>query len=141
MHEGHSFMRRVALISLTLLSLTLACDTSNTNPGGHTPEEAAKAKPVPVGPVSHPAAPVSTGRSVNGAELFNEYCAVCHKDGKNGAPPLVGVMKKRELPSGTPANDARLKDTIKMGRANMPGMANVLSDQQVDAIVAYVKTL
>jgi mono/diheme cytochrome c family protein len=133
-------MRKLALIPLTLVLSLIACNTSNTNPGGHTPEEIAKAKPAPVSPAQHPA-PVPTAGSADGQELFNQYCAVCHKDGKNGAPPLAGVMKRRELPSGTPANDARLRDTIKMGRANMPGLGDVLNDEQVNAIVAYVKTL
>lgn len=133
-------MRMESLIFLLLALFLTGCNTSHTNPGGHTPEEIAKAKSAPVAP-SHPAPPVASGGNVNGQELFSQYCAICHKDGKNGAPPLAGVMKRRELPSGTPANDARLRDTIKMGRANMPGLANVLTDEQVDAIVAYVKTL
>jgi mono/diheme cytochrome c family protein len=81
------------------------------------------------------------GGSLNGQELYNQYCGICHKDGKNGAPPLYGVMNRRELPSGTPATPARLADTIKMGRANMPAFANTLSDEQISAIVEYVKTL
>jgi mono/diheme cytochrome c family protein len=50
-------------------------------------------------------------------------------------------MNRREFPSGTPANDARLKDTIKMGRAMMPAFSNTLTDEQVNAIVQYVHTL
>jgi mono/diheme cytochrome c family protein len=135
-------MRKIILILFPLLLLLLACDTSNTNPGGHRPEEVSQAKPAPMPPAPRSTPPaVQTVGSVDGHELYDQNCAVCHKDGKSGAPPLAGVMKRREFPSGTPANDARLRDTIKMGRANMPGMANVLSDEQVDAIVAYVKTL
>ena len=50
-------------------------------------------------------------------------------------------MKRREFPSGTPVNDARLTDTIVMGRAMMPAFRDVLTDEQVKAIVAYVHTL
>lgn len=134
-------MRKLLCILISFLSVLIACDTSNPNPGGHSAEEITKAKTAPTHPVPTPSPVQATSGPVNGQELFNQYCAVCHKDGKNGAPPLAGIMKRRELPSGTPANDARLKDTIKMGRANMPGMANVLTEEQVDAIVAYVKTL
>jgi mono/diheme cytochrome c family protein len=131
-------MRNLAYLSLLLVAL-VGCDTSNTNPGGHTPDEIANAKPKPVAP----AAPKSIQQSAvntNGAELYGQYCAVCHAEGKNG-PPLEGIMSRREFPSGTPANDARLRDTIKMGRSMMPAFSNTLTDEQVSAIIQYVHTL
>src|SRR3954468_20111009 len=130
---------RNLVFTLCCLVLLCGCDTSNTNPGGHTPEEIAHAKPKPVAPAPPPSA-TATNVNTNGAELYNQYCAVCHNGGKN-APPLEGIMGRREFPSGTPANDARLKDTIKMGRAMMPAFSNTLNDEQVDAIVKYVHTL
>ena len=130
-------MRNLALLSLLLVALA-GCDTSNTNPGGHTPEEIAHAKPKPVAPVAKPAAPGPV--NVNGAELYAQNCAGCHYQAKAG-PPLEGIMGRREFPSGTPANDARLRDTIKMGRAMMPAFSNTLTDEQVSAIVQYVHTL
>ena len=75
-----------------------------------------------------------------GAELYAQNCAICHREGRNG-PPLEGIMNRREFPSGTPANDARLKDTIRLGRAMMPAFSNTLTDAQIDAIVQYVHTL
>jgi mono/diheme cytochrome c family protein len=131
-------MRNSALLSLLLVAL-VGCDTSNTNPGGHSPEEIAKAKPKAVAPAVD--TPASTGAvNTNGAQLYGQYCAVCHNQGRKG-PPLEGIMSRREFPSGTPANDARLRDTIKMGRAMMPAFSNTLSDEQVSAIMQYVHTL
>jgi mono/diheme cytochrome c family protein len=132
-------MRKLLFVPLLLLVALAGCDTSNTNPGGHTPEEIANAKPKPVAPAAPKAAQQSAG-STDGAELYGQYCAVCHNQGKNG-PPLEGIMGRREFPSGTPANDARLKDTIKMGRAMMPAFTNTLTDEQINAIVKYVHTL
>jgi mono/diheme cytochrome c family protein len=131
-------MRNVVFIPFCCLMLLCGCDTSNTNPGGHTPEEIANAKPKPLAPAAAPSA--ATNVNTNGAQLYGQYCAVCHNEGKNG-PPLEGIMGRREFPSGTPANDARLKDTIKMGRAMMPAFSNTLTDEQVNAIVKYVHTL
>ena len=132
-------MRKFAFIPIALLALLVGCDTNSTNPGHHTAEEVANAKPKPVvKPL--PSSQTSEG-PVDGGQLYAENCGTCHKDGANGAPPLYGLMHRREFPSGTPATPARLKDTIKMGRANMPGFANTLSDQQIDAIVAYVQGL
>jgi mono/diheme cytochrome c family protein len=130
-------MRNLVFALFCFLIVLCACDTSSTNPGHHTPEEIANARPKPVAPAARG---VQSGGNMSGAELFAQYCAVCHAQGKNG-PPLEGIMSRREFPSGTPANDARLRETIKMGRAMMPAFSNTLSDEQVEAIVQYVHTL
>ncbi len=131
-------MRNLAWLPLVLLISLVACNTSNTNPGGHTAEEIANAWPKPVTAAPKPAEP--TNVNLNGAELYAQNCAICHREGRNG-PPLEGVMSRREFPSGTPVNDARLKDTIRLGRAMMPAFSNTLTDAQIDAIVQYVHTL
>jgi mono/diheme cytochrome c family protein len=132
-------MRKLVFIPIALLLIAVACDTNSTNPGHHTAEEIASAKPKPV---TKPVPSVQTSAGpVDGAQLYAENCGTCHRDGANGAPPLYGIMHRREFPSGTPSTPARLKDTIRMGRANMPGFANTLNDQQIDAIVQYVGTL
>ena len=136
-------------ISAPLLLALAACNNyqSATNPGGHSPEETAakireneQRKQQQAQQPAEPTAQVASS-PVNGQQLYNENCATCHQNGANGAPPLYGIMNRRELPSGTPATDVRVKDTIKMGRANMPAFGRVLNDQQVDAIVAYLHTL
>ena len=131
-------MRNAFFLPLFLLALLCGCNTSNTNPGGHTAEEIANARPKPMAPAIKTVEP--TNVNLNGAQLYAQNCAICHAEGKNG-PPLEGVMNRREFPSGTPVNDARLKDTIKMGRAMMPAFTNTLTDAQIDAIVQYVHTL
>ncbi len=131
-------MRNLVWLPFLLLISLVGCNTSNTNPGGHTAEEIANAKPKPVtrpAPSTQP-----TNVNLNGAELYAQNCAICHREGRNG-PPLEGIMNRREFPSGTPANDARLKDTIRLGRAMMPAFSNTLTDAQIDAIVQYVHTL
>jgi mono/diheme cytochrome c family protein len=131
-------MRKLFWLPLLLLITLVGCNTSNTNPGGHTAEEIANAKPKPVTRPAPSAQP--TNVNLDGAELYAQNCAICHREGRNG-PPLEGIMNRREFPSGTPANDARLKDTIRLGRAMMPAFSNTLTDAQIDAIVQYVHTL
>ena len=133
-------MRTLFVILPLTLALT-ACNYGGTNPGGHTPEEISRAErqPPPVVTKAAPATP-SAGGSNDGQQLYSQYCGVCHNEGKS-APSLAGVFQRRELPSGTPANDARVKDTIKMGRAMMPAFNGVLNDGQVDAIVSYLHTM
>ncbi len=79
-----------------------------------------------------------------GRHVFDANCARCHepysKRGLHG-PSLHNLYKKEYLPSGIPANDDRITETIERGRAKMPAFGNTLSDSQIDALLAYLKTL
>jgi mono/diheme cytochrome c family protein len=80
-----------------------------------------------------------------GRRLYDNYCDRCHEPyssrGKKG-PSLKGVFKKQYLSlSGLPANDERMTDIIKFGRAKMEGFGKVMSDQQVQDLLAYLHTL
>jgi mono/diheme cytochrome c family protein len=79
-----------------------------------------------------------------GRNVFDANCARCHepyaRKGLHG-PSLHNVYKKEYLPSGTPANDDRITEVIVRGRAKMPAFGNSLSDSQLDALLAYLKTL
>jgi cytochrome c2 len=81
----------------------------------------------------------------NGRKLYDNYCDRCHEPyssrGKKG-PSLKGVFKQQYLSlSGLPANDDRIIDIIKYGRAKMEGFNGVMSEQQVKDLVAYLHTL
>jgi mono/diheme cytochrome c family protein len=55
---------------------------------------------------------------------------------------LKGVFKKPYLAvSGIPANDARVREIIRIGRGKMQGFPNVLTEQQLDDLLAYMHTL
>lgn len=81
----------------------------------------------------------SRGRAVYDAE-----CIRCHEPysrwGTHG-PSLTGIYKKQFLPSGMPANDARVSDVVLMGKAKMPSFRGKLSQQQLEDLLAYLKTL
>ena len=99
---------------------------------------------------SEPPAPKSNAelhlndQQARGRRLFDQSCAQCHRAYSSEAqtgPSLQGVFKKKELPSGTPANDDRVRENILLGRAKMPGFRNLFSDDQVDDLIAYLHTL
>ena len=80
-----------------------------------------------------------------GRKLYDNYCDRCHEPyssrGKKG-PSLQGVLKKQYLPlSGLPANDERITDIVKFGRAKMQGFNRVMNDQQIQDLLAYLHTL
>jgi mono/diheme cytochrome c family protein len=80
-----------------------------------------------------------------GRKLYDNYCDRCHEPyssrGKKG-PSLKGVFKHQYLPlSGLPANDDRITDIIKYGRAKMDGFNQVMTDRQIKDLLAYLHTL
>ena len=55
---------------------------------------------------------------------------------------LKGVFKRQYLElSGLPANDERVADIVKNGRAKMEGFGQVMNDQQIKDLLAYLHTL
>lgn len=84
-------------------------------------------------------------QQAEGRKLYDNYCDRCHEPyssrGKKG-PGLKGVFKQQYLPlSGLPANDDRILDIIKYGRAKMEGFSQVMTDQQIRDLLAYLHTL
>jgi mono/diheme cytochrome c family protein len=84
-------------------------------------------------------------QQAEGRKLYDNYCDRCHEPyssrGKKG-PGLKGVFKQQYLSlSGLPANDVRMTDIIKFGRAKMEGFNQVMTDQQIKDLLAYLHTL
>ena len=93
-----------------------------------------------------PSKPLSelTPSELRGYTVYQQQCAQCHHANSEEAlhgPGLQGVFKKPYLPSGAPANDDRVRAAILDGRNVMPAFANVLDDQQVNDLLAYLHTL
>jgi mono/diheme cytochrome c family protein len=83
-------------------------------------------------------------QQTRGHELFQTRCAACHYDRQTGGlhgPSLLGVFKKPALPSGAAATDERVSATILHGRNNMPALGNVVDQNDVDDLLAYLHTL
>ena len=80
-----------------------------------------------------------------GRKLYDDYCDRCHEPyssrGKKG-PSLKGVFKRQYLElSGLPANDDRIAEIVKYGRAKMQGFGPIMNDQQIKDLLAYLHTL
>ena len=86
-----------------------------------------------------------TPQQASGRHIYDNYCDRCHAPyssrGRQG-PSMKGIFKKQYLPmSGMPANDDRVTDIIKMGRNKMPAYSQVLDQQQINDLLAYMHTL
>ena len=84
-------------------------------------------------------------QQATGRKLYDNYCDRCHEPystrGKKG-PGLKGVFKEKYLPiSGLPANDERVSDIILLGRKEMPGYSQTLSQKDLENLLAYMHTL
>lgn len=79
-----------------------------------------------------------------GRATFDHYCSPCHDaystSGKKG-PGLKELFRRQYLPSGLPANDRFVRQTIAGGRGMMPEFGDALTADQMDALIAYLHTL
>jgi len=95
------------------------------------------------------------GNNKAGKELYSQHCASCHgEDASGGKGTGVTFSRERSLPIIAPslsnagfldsASDHMIKDTIKNGRQGTPMNSfreAGLSDQQIDDIVSYIRSL
>jgi mono/diheme cytochrome c family protein len=83
-------------------------------------------------------------QQVNGRHIYQQTCVPCHDahsvPGQNG-PNLKGLFKKPFLPSGLPANERFVRQTVLNGRNMMPAAGSSLTEQQLDDLLAYLHTL
>lgn len=85
-----------------------------------------------------------TAQELHGQRLYTQTCRNCHwpdSDRPLSGPGLAGVFRKQFLPSGRPANDDIVRQTILSGRMNMPSYRAVFTDSQMTDLLAYLHTL
>jgi cytochrome c5 len=70
----------------------------------------------------------------HGESVYTAYCQSCH--GTGGANGAGGV----DLTISQMTHEAKL-DRIKNGASSMPGFKDVLNEQEINAVIAYVETL
>ena len=80
-----------------------------------------------------------------GRRIYDAECDRCHQPysthGRKG-PGMKGVFQHKYLSlSGLPANDERVRDIIRLGRNEMPGFSQKLSQQDIEDLLAYLHTL
>jgi len=83
------------------------------------------------------------GDAAKGKVVF-EQCAVCHNadsDEKKMGPGLKGLFKKDKMANGKKPSEATVLAKINEGGNGMPAYKDMLSDQEKDDLIAYLKTL
>ena len=72
-----------------------------------------------------------------GMRLFNQSCRVCHTKPQLASPQYAPVLSMNTL-SG---NADIMRQVISSGTPRMPGFKYDFKPEQVDAIIAYIKTI
>jgi len=80
-------------------------------------------------------APVDKAKIEAGETVYGTYCAVCHGD------QLVSTGQFPNLRRLTPNDRAKFASTVREGRNQMPPWRGVLSDEQIDQIWAYIRSV
>ena len=76
-------------------------------------------------------------RELLGMRLFNQSCRVCHTKPQLTSP-LYGPALSRQSLGG---QDSVMREVIGNGTPRMPGFKHHFEPPQIDAIVAYLKTI
>jgi cytochrome c2 len=94
------------------------------------------------GSVATLAAPPA-GDAAKGKEVF-EQCSVCHNadsEEKKMGPGLKGLFKRDTMTNGKKPTEANVRAKVDEGGNGMPAYKDMLSDQEKDDLIAYLKTL
>jgi mono/diheme cytochrome c family protein len=131
------------ILAATALFLMAACDKSSPAVNTSNSPVASKA-----GNAATPSQPTKTvAAASDGKELYALNCMICHKDtGKGGPVTIKGKnLKPADLTSDKlkKHSDDKLFEHISEGVPDegMPSFNEKLTDDQIKAVVAYVRTL
>ena len=86
-----------------------------------------------------------TAAVARGKDLFQQKCSTCHydtSDAKKIGPGLKGLNKRGTFTvNNNKVTDDNLKTWIENGDSLMPPFKDVIDDNQIKDVIAYVKTL
>ena len=133
----HSLYRRqivdrtFAILGVTVLGFSLAVG------GSGLAQTKSSKKAAPAGKDAAAAA--------RGKEIFQQKCSTCHydtSDAKKIGPGLKGIGKRGTFTvNNNKVTDQSLKTWIENGDSLMPPFKDVIDENQIKDVIAYVKTL
>ena len=92
-----------------------------------------------------PAGKTDSAAVARGKELFQQKCSTCHydaSDAKKIGPGLKGLNKRGTFTvNNNKVTDENLKIWIENGDSLMPPFKDVMDDNQIKDVIAYVRTL
>lgn len=85
----------------------------------------------------------TTLAAADGAAIYKAKCAMCHGADGSGMTPMGKSMKLRDLrsPEVQKQTDAELTKWTAEGKGKMPAYKGKLTDAEISALVAHMRTL
>lgn len=123
-----------------LMATSTGGDSANSQGSVVYAAAPAAAEPTPAGA---PAPQEAKGDAAKGKETF-EQCSICHavdSDEEKMGPALKGLFKKAKLKNGKEASEENVRAIIKAGGNGMPGYEELLSAEEMENLIAYLKTV
>jgi mono/diheme cytochrome c family protein len=89
------------------------------------------------------AKPVMNAKAKRGAAVFQQNCVSCHNKQPDdstpfGPPNLHGIFSSKPMVT-PPITQAQAIETIKNGKAPMPAFSSILTEAQINDLIAYLK--
>jgi len=81
--------------------------------------------------------PTSSEKPLLGMRLFNQSCRVCHTKPQMTSPQYAPALSKNSLGG----QELTLRAFIANGSPRMPGFKTHFKPAEIDAIIAYLKTI
>jgi mono/diheme cytochrome c family protein len=94
--------------------------------------------------LTSPLALKGAGDAAKGKEIFDQQCSVCHNadsEEKKMGPGLKGLFKKDKMTNGKKPTVENVTQSVKEGGNGMPAYGEILSQEEIDHVVAYLQTL
>jgi cytochrome c2 len=123
-----------------LVATSISATSANASGSVVLAAAPAAAEPTPAGA---PAPQEAKGDAAKGKETF-EQCGICHavdSDEEKMGPALKGLFKKAKLKNGKEASEANVRAIVKAGGNGMPGYEELLSAEEMENLIAYLKTV
>jgi mono/diheme cytochrome c family protein len=95
---------------------------------------------------SAPPTPLNTTEK-SGRSIFQTRCAMCHVGQEPATEMATPAAERRPATMGpllskaNTTNDSALRLKIKDGSRLMPGYKHTLTDEQIDQVIAFMKTI
>jgi mono/diheme cytochrome c family protein len=80
---------------------------------------------------------VASGNVEEGRRLFHQKCVICHIAAVKGEQPYGPKLSKEQVDR----SEAGVKQIVLNGIGRMPGFRYALQPEQIDTIVAFLKTV
>jgi mono/diheme cytochrome c family protein len=75
------------------------------------------------------------GSIASGARLYEKYCATCHGDDLQNTSGVAFDLRRLNADE-----QARFVNSVQHGKNAMPSWQGVLSQEQIEALWAYIRT-